>query len=582
MFNSIKWRFTIIYFILIFIALTFSGIFIVQAFEEYHLTSVEKRLDDLTDVILSEIENLNDLNPKSVQKIISNYKELGFDEEIYMINNEDLIIATSTENVNKAASDLLDLKLLISAKNEETKTAIADIKNYDIRTMDRSMPVYIDGKLSGILFIRYNLNEIYLTLSKTTMIIVQTIVIATAFTIVICFIIARTISEPIEDISKKALLMSDGDFSNRVEVKSNDEIGDLATTFNLLTDKLQFNINEVFKEKNKMETIIEYMNDGLVAVDLNKNIIHINSRARQFLNVDNCDIPLDCINEALDIDSIIENNELIGIKNVKIKQNVFKVDYLPFKDEEENEIGLVFVISDITESEKLEKMRKDFVANVSHELKTPLTSIKSYSETLVNDDYDKEITKKFLNVINTEADRMARLVKDLLKLSNFDASFDNVDIKESDWVVLIENILLKLKPIYQVKDQEVDFNNFVNDSLGKFDYDKMEQVIINILSNAIKYTQERGKIVINLKNDSEYFMVEIIDDGMGIPDEDLDNIFNRFYRVDKARSRKLGGTGLGLAIAKEIVEMHNGKLIIKSKLDIGTKATLFVPKYVKL
>lgn len=582
MFNSIKWRFTIIYFILIFIALTFSGIFIVQAFEEYHLSSVEKRLDDLTDVILSEIENLNDLNPKSVQKIISNYKELGFDEEIYMINNEDVIIATSTENVNKNASDLLDLQLLISAKNEETRTAIADIKNYDIRTMDRSMPVYIDGKLSGILFIRYNLNEIYLTLSKTTMIIVKAIVIATAFTIVICFIIARTISEPIEDISKKALLMSNGDFSNRVEVKSNDEIGDLATTFNLLTDKLQFNINEVFKEKNKMETIIEYMNDGLIAVDLNKNIIHVNSRARQFLNIDNCNIMFDCINDVLDIDSIIENNELIGIKNVKIDQNIFKVDYLPFKDEEENEIGLVFVISDITESEKLDKMRKDFVANVSHELKTPLTSIKSYSETLVNDDYDKEITKKFLNVINTEADRMARLVKDLLKLSNFDASFDNVDVKESDWVVLIENILLKLKPIYQAKDQEVDFINFVDDSLGKFDYDKMEQVIINILSNAIKYTEEKGKIIINLKNDSENFIVEIIDDGIGIPDEDLENIFNRFYRVDKARSRKLGGTGLGLAIAKEIVEMHNGKLIIKSKLDIGTIATLFVPKYVKL
>ncbi len=582
MFNSIKWRFTIIYFILIFIALTFSGIFIVQAFEEYNLSSVEKRLDDLTDVILSEIENLNDLNPKSVQKIISNYKELGFDEEIYMINNEDVIIATSTENINKNASDLLDLQLLISAKNEETRTAIAAIKNYDIRTMDRSLPVYINGKLSGILFIRYNLNEIYLTLSKTTMIIVKAIVIATAFTIVICFIIARTISEPIEDISKKALLMSNGDFSNRVEVKSNDEIGDLATTFNLLTDKLQFNINEVFKEKNKMETIIEYMNDGLIAVDLNKNIIHMNSRARHFLNIDNCDVMLDCINEILDIDSIINNNELIGIKNVKIDQNIFKVDYLPFKDEEENEIGLVFVISDITESEKLEKMRKDFVANVSHELKTPLTSIKSYSETLVNDDYDKEITKKFLNVINTEADRMARLVKDLLKLSNFDASFDNVDIKECDWVVLIENVLLKLKPIYQVKDQQVDFTNFVNDSLGKFDYDKMEQVIINILSNAIKYTEEKGKIIINLKNDLEYFIVEIIDDGIGIPDEDLDNIFNRFYRVDKARSRKLGGTGLGLAIAKEIVEMHNGKLIIKSKLDIGTKATLFVPKNVKL
>jgi two-component system sensor histidine kinase VicK len=466
---------------------------------------------------------------------------------------------------------------LISAKSGKEETMITDI-----RTMDKSVPIYLNDKFRGILFVRYNLDAMYITLSKTTLIIVRVIVIVTGITIIICFLIAKTISEPIEDISKKILLMSDGNFSNRVEVKSTDEIGDLAMTFNLLTDKLQYNINEVFKEKNKMETIIEYMNDGLIAIDLNKNIIHVNSKARCLLGMDSKLNDVKYINEKLDVDAIISSNELIGIKNIEINETILKIDYLPFKDEEDTEIGLVFVITDITESEKLDRMRKEFVANVSHELKTPLTSIKSYSETLINDDYDNEITKKFLTVINTEADRMTRLVRDLLQLSNFDASFSNRKTEFNDWVILIDTILLKLKPIYLMKNQEVNFNVHLEDTIGEFDYDKMEQVIINVLSNAIKYTQEKGVINIELSDDDRVFLIEVHDNGIGIPEEDLKHIFNRFYRVDKARSRKRGGTGLGLAIAKEIMDMHNGEFIIESIFNEGTKAILKVPKRINL
>ncbi|MEA1974789.1 MAG: ATP-binding protein [Bacillota bacterium] len=577
MFNSIKWRFTIIYFILIFIALITAGIFIVQAFEEYHLDSVEKKMDDLSSEILPKIENLEEFNTNSIQNIIDSYKKLGFEEDIYIIDTDDVIVATSTENVNERGSNLFDLKLLISAKSGKEETLITDI-----RTMDKSLPIYLNNKFRGILFVRYNLDAMYITLSKTTLIIVRVIVIVTGITIIICFLIAKTISEPIEDISKKISLMSDGNFSNRVEVKSTDEIGDLAMTFNLLTDKLQYNINEVFKEKNKMETIIEYMNDGLIAIDLNKNIIHVNSKARYLLDMDSEWNDVKYINEKLDVDAIISSNELIGIKNIEINETILKIDYLPFKDEDENEIGLVFVITDITESEKLDKMRKEFVANVSHELKTPLTSIKSYSETLINDDYDNEITKKFLTVINTEADRMTRLVRDLLQLSNFDASFSNRKTEFNDWVVLIDTILLKLKPIYLMKNQEVNFNVRLEDTIGEFDYDKMEQVIINVLSNAIKYTQEKGIINIDLVDDEKFFIVEVYDNGMGIPEEDLKHIFNRFYRVDKARSRKRGGTGLGLAIAREIMDMHNGEIIIESIFNEGTKAILKVPKRINL
>lgn len=578
MFNSIKWRFTIIYFILIFIALITAGIFIVQAFEEYHLSSVEKKIDDLSNIILPRIENLEKYNPEDIQKIILNYKELGFEEEIYVVNNDDRVIATSTEKNNEVASSFLGINFLISAKNGNSKIGIADIKNSEIRTMDKAMPIYINNKFRGILFIRYNLNNIYMTLSKTTMIIVKAILMTTAITVVICFLIAKTISEPIEDIAKKALLLGDGDFGNKVEVKSDDEIGDLASIFNVLTDKLQYNINEVYKEKNKMETIVEYMNDGLIAMDLEGNIIHINSRAESLLNIKNQRDKIGYINNILGIENIISNNELIGITNFQVEESILKIDYLPFEDDQQNQIGLVFVIRDITEREKLDSMRKEFVANVSHELKTPLTSIRSYSETLINDDYDDDITKKFLNVINSEANRMGRLVRDLLKLSNFDSSFAKGQIENNNWVTLIESIILKLKPSYKAKDQYIDFNVNVENPIGQFDYDRMEQVVINILSNSIKYTPENGKININLMENKDEFIISIEDNGIGIPEDDLKHIFDRFYRVNKARSRKLGGTGLGLSIAKEIVKMHNGDLKITSLLDNGTTATLAIPK----
>lgn len=578
MFSSIKWRFTIIYFILIFVALITAGIFIVQAFEDYHLGTVENNLDDLSQLILPKIEALDGFNPDEIQQIVETHQGLGFDEEIYVVNNKDQIVASSTEIQSTTASNILDLNLLIAARNGESETAIAAIKNYDVRTMDRSMPIQIDEKYVGILFIRHNLDAIYTTLSKTTMIIVRAILLASLFTVFISFLIAKTISEPIEDIARKALLLGEGDFSNKVDVKSDDEIGDLARIFNVLTDKLRYNINEVFKEKNKMETIIEYMNDGLIAIDLEGEIIHINSKARILLKIDESKRLFNQINEVLNIDEILENEAYVGIQNIQRGESILKIDYLPFEDDSENNIGLVFVIRDITEREKLDRMRKEFVANVSHELKTPLTSIKSYSETLIDDDYDQEITKKFLNVINSEADRMDRLVRDLLQLSNFDASFADVRIENNDWLVLIENILLKLRPSYEMKNQRVELENHTDETIGQFDYDRMEQVIINILSNAIKYTPENGVIDILLDHDDAFFIIKVIDNGMGIPENELKYIFDRFYRVNKARSRKLGGTGLGLSIAKEIVELHGGVIIIESTLNIGTTAIIKVPK----
>lgn len=575
MFRSIKWRFAIIYFILVFIALIIAGIFIVQSFKSYNVDNVTNKLGDLSDIILPKIEQVDQFEPEKLEEILVIQKNLGFNEEIYIINSEDKIIATNTENDIKYASEFLEINLLAEARNGNH--VIKEIQNANMATMDLVKPIYKNKIYLGTLYIRYNLQSMYKTLSESTMIIIRAIFAVTLFTVILGYFIARNISEPIEEITSKVLKLSEGNFDQKVEVHSEDEIGDLANIFNLLTQKLQFNIKEVTKEKSKMEAIIEFMNDGLVALNMSNEIMHINSRAKKLLNVDSDNFE-EKIKWYLDTENLLSNELLEGQKMISVNDTMLKVDYVPFEGDQGEKKGLVFVLRDVTEREKLDKMRKAFVANVSHELKTPLTSIKSYSETLIRDEYDKDITKRFLNVINEEADRMNRLVKDLLQLSNFDSAAIDLNITYSNYVDLIENILLKLKPSYMQKSQKVVFDTVLEEAIGPFDYDRIEQLFINIISNAIKYTPDHGEVDIILNEVEDHYVLKIEDSGIGIPEEDLANIFERFYRVDKARSRKLGGTGLGLSIAKEIAELHNGNITINSAIDEGTEVIIELPK----
>lgn len=577
-FNSIKWRFAIIYFILVFIALIIAGVFIMEAFETYYIDDVEGNLEDLSQLILPKIQALDTIEAESVQNILNTHKDLGFKEEIYVVNNQDQIIATTTENINKYGSSVLDFDLLVSAQNNNSETKVKVLNFANIRTMDKAVPININNEVIGVLYFRYNLDSIYENLSKSTMIIVRAILFSTLFTLIMSYFIAKSISEPIEDIASKALKLSDGNFNQTVIVRSNDEIGELGRIFNLLTKQLRQSLNEVFKEKNKLEAIIENMNDGLIAIDIKGNIIHMNSQAKELLAIDQSVDVFDHIDKYFEFNKIINSDQWIGTKNLSIRNSILKVDYVPFEDDKESKIGLLFVLRDVTEREKLDRMRKDFVANVSHELKTPLTSIKSYSETLINGNTNDDTTNKFLYVINSEADRMTRLVKDLLQLSNFDSDQIKLNLEYDDYILLINNCILKLERTYEEKSQTVNFITPLEEAIAQFDYDRMEQVLINVISNAIKYTPDDGRIDIILKALDDHYLIEVVDDGIGIPAEDVEHIFERFYRVSKARSRKLGGTGLGLSISKEIIESHKGTIAIDSTYDQGTKVVIKMPK----
>lgn len=589
MFKSIRWKFTTIYFMLVFIGMIIAGVIIVESFERYHMNDVSRRLQNLTELIKPQIERYVDLGFDSpeIRTIIQNQSELGFREEIFIISGRDYkIAATSTQNAGRSAEEFLDFELLVEGLGGSTREKNVTIEDngYQIRTMDRVEPLFSgDGIIAGILYIRYDLTDVYKSLSESKETIVRATLAALGITILLGFMIARTITEPINDVTEKAAKMAAGDFDQKVDVKSNDEIGKLAEMFNVLTSELKTSMDEISREKSKLEAILHYMDDGLIAVDRDGVIIHLNPKALEMLElssrVERIDQVLKEISPDLTMRQIVENGtKWSGSRIIDYKGSTLRVNFAPFENVRGIKSGFVFVLQDVTEQEKLDRMRRDFVANVSHELKTPLTSIKSYTETLLDGGIDDQDTvQQFLNVIDGEADRMARLVRDLLQLSTFDAKTAHLHFEEHDLLHLIRQCIKKLETVYQPKQQVIKINAQASTLLAQFDYDRMEQVLINVIGNAIKYTPEAGKISIYVSKLPKELVLRVCDNGMGIPEKDLSRIFERFYRVDKARSRALGGTGLGLSIARQFVEAHGGTISIESTVEIGTTVTIRLP-----
>lgn len=583
MFRSIRSRFTIIYFLLVFIAMIFAGVFIVQSLEDYNLTVISNRLDDIAQIMLSELskietDNLVDVT-STVQETIDRHVDIGLREEIFIIDGTTHnIIATSSENVNRDVTDILDDSLVIQGLIGNEKEKNIELGD-SIKTKDKVYPILKNNKQLGIIYLRYDLNDIYESINKARMIIFRAVVSSLVVTVMIGFVISKSITDPINEVTKKATLLAEGDFNQLVDIKSEDEIGSLSSTFNFLAGELKRSISEISREKSKLEAIINYMEDGLIAINAEGRIIHSNPKAIKMLsNGDQFDD--DVIGDLLSIYNSGRIDSDVGSKNISAKGRVLKVNFAPFLDEDSKRVGIIFVLQDITDAERLENMRREFVANVSHELKTPITSIKSYTETILDGRVDDlEIQKTFLEVVNTEADRMSRLVSDLLELSNFDSQ--SVKLKKQLYTMddIIDNCILKIKVTADQKKQTI-IKHYHHPSIQAYlDKDKIEQVVLNILSNAIKYSSEAGNIDIELRPGEKpgEFDLVVIDSGMGIPEEDLERIFERFYRVDKARSRALGGTGLGLSIAKEIIEAHEGSIRIESEYNYGTKVTITLP-----
>ena len=470
-----------------------------------------------------------------------------------------------------------------------------DIKKL-IKVREREFFDYAVPINTSILYFRCYKEEWRATANEFNGFIIQILVFSMAGALVLGFFLSRTITQPVIRLKRKADQIASGNFGQISISDSNDEIGDLEKAFNYMAVNLKNTLAEISSEKNKIETILNHMTDGIIAYDMQGNVIHINSKARKLFDDPKCLNDFNQMARYFNVDICIEK-----IKNISNDKNDSEVlPYLPdrmivektgktlelqfalFMDDYKRPAGVVMVMHDVTQQHKLEHMRREFVANVSHELKTPLTSIKSYAETLLDGGMeDKETARRFLEVIDAEADRMTRLVRDLLQLSSIDNEQIKWNMTEVDIEKLVGLCIDKLSMEAEDKNQTIKIKTYCSPASVLGDADRLEQVILNILTNAIKYTPEGGKIESVISKRGDNIIISIIDNGIGIPKEDLPRIFERFYRVDKARSRQMGGTGLGLSIAREIILAHKGDININSEIGKGTEVVITLPAYVQ-
>lgn len=394
----------------------------------------------------------------------------------------------------------------------------------------------------------------------------------------------------IRKLTKRVKSLMAGNYNEELRLKGDSELLELANSLNDLSDVFRLTHENLAQEKNRLSSVLSYMSDGVIATNRRGQITMINSTAKRLLNIDRETATQMSILDLLDGESPYTYSELLS-KTPEILLSrrdandefvTLRVNFALIRKESGFISGLVAVIHDATEQEKEERERRLFVSNVSHELRTPLTSVKSYLEALDDGALDEEIAPNFIKVSLDETNRMMRMVSDLLALSHIDNKSTHLDVETTNFTAFMTYILNRFDQIKSQenntgKDYEIIRDYPVNSIWVEIDTDKMTQVVDNILNNAIKYSPDGGKITVSMKTTDAQLIVSISDQGLGIPKKDLPLIFDRFYRVDKARSRAQGGTGLGLSIAKEIIKQHNGFIWAKSEYGKGSTFTIVLP-----
>ncbi len=588
--SSIQWKVVIIYLCIVVIIMITSGTFIIYNIEERQYEEVEVQLKKIADysqfilepekqtegdIVWEEIESK--LKPTMAIATNSNNKIYVLDKEGYLQVEGD-----GMRQKGERVRERVVIATLNSKKPAMAQRVYFATSDTGPEIFDYAMPI-LDDNTGEILYIIYVASDISF-LYENVASVIRTLFIASFMAMLIAgilgLIFARMMTKPIGQLTRSAKKLAEGDYI-KIPIQSSDEIGQLTRTFNDMATQLRNTMSITTSEKNKLEKILENMADGVMAFNRQGVLIHANPVSYEIIGDENKDHRFDYIFPNMDIN--INFDELIfGKKSIMEEKTIcssdkyFNIRFAPYSNAKGEGEGVIVVMHDITKQHKLDSMRKEFVANVSHELRTPLTTVKSYTETLLDGAIDdKETAMTFLKVMDKETDRMTMLVQDLLELSRI----DNKQIQLNFKVMDLKRLVMETIEAQKIHAEKKSHKLIVQaDEKEKYyilgDSVRIRQILHNILSNAIKYSIDPGTIKVKLfKNDK--VVVQIEDTGIGIPKQDIERIFERFYRVDKARSRSMGGTGLGLAIAKELVELHKGQIKISSKVGKGTTVTLY-------
>lgn len=556
-----------------------------QNFKDSILNRVNLLTYNLEEEFLKERDSEESLQfEDDVKKLLIDNKSSDI-EEMRVYDKDLRVIATSDpgsqDKVGQRTTDIVVTRTFVT---EEMIEKMSIDKSTNERKWLLYVPIKVDNEIEGILFIEGKIERVFEQIQVINQVLINGTIIALVFTAIVAVIIAQTITRPITDMKKQAQAMARGNYSRKVKVYGHDEIGQLAITFNNLSKKLQDEQAKTDSEKRKLSSILKFMTDGVISTDRKGRIILINEAAEQMLNVTRETVISENIIDVLELgdkyslkDLTQEQNSVILDLSTNAVPLIVRVNFSIIQKETGIMNGLIVVLHDITEQEKIERERREFVANVSHELRTPLTTMRSYLEALTDGAWmDKDIAPQFLKVTQNETERMIRLVNDLLVLSKMDSKDYQLRKEWINFPKFLDHIIDRFE---MAKEKNVHFSrDYLNEPiLVEIDQDKITQVLDNIISNALKYSPSGGTITVKLVAFHDSLEVKISDQGVGIPKQNLHRIFDRFYRVDKARARHIGGTGLGLAIAKEMVEAHNGHIWATSIEGKGTTIHFTLP-----
>jgi len=580
---GLKNRLFIIFIIIQLLIISFSFYYFSTNHRNFYLEQEKISLNHYTNFILNEIEENGLQNNDYLRRKVDQWAE-DTGSRITIIDINGKVLADSDYDISIMDNHRDRPEIAQAIEDKDSADSIRYSNTIEEDMLYFAQPIINNEQVKGVVRTARSLDFIRSVLIDDIKNYLIFFLVLALITIFISWKLTSGIIKPLEQMTETAGKISEGDLSQRIPVrKYGSEVENLSRMFNHMASELESKISEISKEKNRIEAILESMVDGVIATDKQGRISLINPAAKKIFNIDQDITGRELISslfshridmyleEALDAKESLSREIIYQNPDKKIIQATF----IPLLDERDNVNGGVIVLTDITELRKLETVRNDFVANVSHELRTPLTSIVGYLDTLLQSDIkDPEIRNKFLNIIKEETDRLSILIKDLLNLSqiesktfdlkpeNFREVFDKVhnllqdNIKKKDIKVKLD-IEEGLPPVYMVKHQ-------------------IEQVLINLIDNAVKYTPKGGEINIKMKKEDDKVYFAVKDNGMGIPEEDQERIFERFYRVDKARSRSYGGTGIGLSIVRNIIKQHSSEIKVESTEGEGSKFSFYL------
>lgn len=576
--RSLRMKLVMILVILILALMTVIGAFLINGVGNFYISEFYVQMEQtFSQDFISQLQRLAQQSqdaPREMKELLMAQSGLGID-----ISGRNVYILSPTGDVLTASDQETSVEVtanILTAMNGEIGQDSSITSSY----MDLAVPIKTDSG-SYIVYIRDSKATVDKLTGQVLNIILQALALGLVICLVLSFLLAQILITPIRALTIGTRQVAAGDFSQRLEVTSRDEIGVLTRNFNYMSQVLRDTLSEVENERNKLSTLFLHMTDGVVAFSPAGLVIHSNPAASQMLSrsMDPTTSFQDLFAEAAAFDQILtlkrpqylETQKTVGERELELFMAPYSADQAPG--------GVMVVIHDVTEQRRSEQARREFVANVSHELRTPLTNIKSYAETVIaaGDELPPELHNNFMGVIVSEADRMTRIVQDLLTLSKIDYGKMEMNVSRFSFSKAVRSVYEAVALNAESHGHTLTFSCEENMPDVDGDRERIEQVIMNIVSNAIKYTPDGGKIAITAATSGRNVFVRISDNGIGIPEKDLPRLFERFYRVDKARSRESGGTGLGLSIAKEILNQHKGDIRIESVYGEGTDVTITLP-----